>query len=261
MQILLSNGCVHDRPFEWILDAVQATGFHGIELLLGPELQGALDEYAELARERQVAIAAVHAPFFAWPVWGGDYWQSIAKSIEFASGVGAGVVTFHPPSAAVPTMAEQDLVYHLKKLLPLAEQSGIYLALENMPQPGSLDGILSAILTKTPDLLRFAIAKNLWLTLDATHLASWGRDVVTVYEALAPRVRNIHFSDFEGGAEHLLPGRGDQPLDRLLHKVREQVPPPVITLEIASETFHTEDDEAVLSHLRDAYQFIASHLE
>ena len=58
-----------------------------------------------------------------------------------------------------------------------------------------------------------------YLTLDTTHLATWGIEPVEVYEQFNGKVHHIHLSNFDG-REHRRPEEGDLNLTAFLKKLQ-----------------------------------------
>ena len=93
---------------------------------------------------------------------------------------------------------------------PIAEAAARYrspqtvVTLENMPPFAGYTVPLG-----TPDeLLEYAACYDLGVTLDTTHYAQMGIDIVQAARILGDRVRTVHLSDYLDGQTHLFPGEG-----------------------------------------------------
>jgi sugar phosphate isomerase/epimerase len=76
--------------------------------------------------------------------------------------------------------------------------------LENMPP---FNGYTMSLLS--PGELRdYAVAYNLGITIDTTHYAQMGTDIIAAAHLLGDHVRTIHLSDYRDGQTHLFPGEG-----------------------------------------------------
>lgn len=102
------------------------------------------------------------------------------------------------------------------------------------------------ILRRTRDLIRFIQGRNLYFTFDCAHMGTAQADFEGNFLRLygTKRVKNIHFSDYRDGKEHLLPGRGILPLDGLLNYLKEFQYDQMITLEIIPQEL-PEDEGAI----------------
>jgi len=62
------------------------------------------------------------------------------------------------------------------------------------------------------------------VTLDLSHSATAGVDGLELAEALGDRLAHLHLADGSGSAkdEHLVPGRGSQPCDRVLELLAQR---------------------------------------
>jgi sugar phosphate isomerase/epimerase len=69
------------------------------------------------------------------------------------------------------------------------------------------------------------------------------------------RMRNIHFSDFGHGREHLLPGRGILPLTRFLNHLRETGYNQALTLELSPHEFPKEE-EGIRASLAELLEYL-----
>ena len=84
----------------------------------------------------------------------------------------------------------------------------------------------------------------IFLTFDTAHMgtskANFLHDFHLFYNS--GRMRNIHFSDYGYGREHLLPGHGILPLTRFLNHLRETDYNETITLELSPHEFPPEEE-------------------
>ena len=93
------------------------------------------------------------------------------------------------------------------------------------------------------------------LTLDTTHLGTWGLDPTEVYAQLAGRVCHVHLSNFDG-QEHRRPETGHLRLDRLLGRLAADGFAGTVTLELSPDTLGAgQPDAAVLSRLRGSLDY------
>jgi sugar phosphate isomerase/epimerase len=69
------------------------------------------------------------------------------------------------------------------------------------------------------------------------------------------RMRNIHFSDYANGEEHLMPGHGGLPLTRFLNHLRETDYDHSLVMELSPYEF-PEGNEAIRDTLAEVYRYL-----
>jgi sugar phosphate isomerase/epimerase len=95
------------------------------------------------------------------------------------------------------------------------------------------------------------------MTFDCTHMGSgktnFINDFFLCYDS--GRIRNIHFSDYGHGREHLLPGHGILPLTRFLNHLRNTEYQSTVTLELDPREF-PKGEHSILESLKDMLSFL-----
>jgi sugar phosphate isomerase/epimerase len=143
-------------------------------------------------------------------------------ALEAAIELEAPQVVVHSGPRSDPRLSATAAWGHVRSLLetliPLAEQAGVRLALENT-------GYGPANLIRTPADLLAAVADlppaQVGLTLDIGHALLQGLDLPATAAAWAARLCNVHLHDNGGlSDEHLPPGQGVAPLDEALATLR-----------------------------------------
>jgi sugar phosphate isomerase/epimerase len=106
-------------------------------------------------------------------------------------------------------------------------------------------------------MLDFARERNLYLTFDTAHMGTFNRNFLTDFHEFydSGRIRNVHFSDYGYGREHLLPGHGVLPLTRFLNHLRETGYDGTITLELCPSEFPKERD-LIRASLIEIYNYL-----
>jgi sugar phosphate isomerase/epimerase len=104
------------------------------------------------------------------------------------------------------------------------------------------------------------IARFPHLTLDTTHLGTWGMDPLAVYDRLRERVAHVHLSNFDG-REHRSPPDGHLPLAELLRRLARDGYQGAITVETAPDALDAEDEAECLTALRRALAFCREHFQ
>lgn len=69
------------------------------------------------------------------------------------------------------------------------------------------------------------------ITMDTTHLGTWGLDPLEAYSRWGERVKHVHLSNFDG-REHVRPENGSLRLDALLARMAADEYPYAISLEL-----------------------------
>ena len=96
------------------------------------------------------------------------------------------------------------------------------------------------------------------LTLDTTHLGTWGLDPLAVYERLRERVVHVHLSNYDG-KEHRSPPDGGMPLAELLRRLAHDGYAGAITVEAGPDSLDARDEGECLAALRRALAFCRGH--
>lgn len=275
--ILLSTGSLYTYGLARVFDLAAQAGFDGVEVLMDHRWDSRQPAYLRrLSRDTGMPIAVVHNPFVPHvPGWPAQPLGRLRASAGVAREVGAPVVVAHLPLRILGVKAEL-FGSHTKPMLlplPLPLRDGEYRRLlqEGLPAFEATEGIRVAVenmpaklfLGMRLDIHAFnkveTIARFLHLTLDTTHLATWGLDVIEVYRRLRGRVIHVHLSNFSGGREHLLPSQGPVPLARLLRLMGEDGYSGSVSVELHPEALEAEDEGKVLTHLRRELAFCREH--
>ena len=233
MNLLLSTGTLYKKP-PWVAaEIARRTGFDGIELVFGYGLQGSSGEKEIAATLKEGAIGSLHAPFYKLKGWG-NLFDSLRKTIDLAEKFRVPLVTFHPPRWLD---LEIGFYRRLKGIRDFQETFGsrfLAITIENMPVAHGSIKVGAYFFSRTDTLIRFTETHNLYLTLDLTHLGTRERNFLKDVRKFLDtgRVRNIHFSDYTDGREHLFPGKGSLPLREVLETLRTSHYNGAITLEL-----------------------------
>ncbi|HEY1619193.1 MAG TPA: sugar phosphate isomerase/epimerase [Streptosporangiaceae bacterium] len=171
---------------------------------------------ARLAEFYDLPVVAVHAPnlLLTQRVWGLDPWSKLRRSADMAQRLGAGVVVVHPPFRWQREYAREFET----GIVRLTAETGIAFAVENMFPllPGGAEVTAyaphwSPIPMDCPHT-----------TLDISHAAVSGSDVLAMQRELGGRLTHLHLGDGTRAGlpdEHLVPGRGTQPCAEVLHQL------------------------------------------
>jgi sugar phosphate isomerase/epimerase len=194
-------------------------GYDAIEVMVGIDpMSQDTAAVKRLSNQHQIPVCAVHAPclLITQRVWGTEPWGKLERSAEMAHEVGADVVVVHPPFRWQREYARN----FVEGVADLEQRTGIAFAVENMyPWRASRREMQAYLPGWNPVDQDYANT-----TIDLSHAATARSDPVAMAKALGGRLRHVHMTDGTGSAkdEHLVPGRGNQPVAELLEHLAEE---------------------------------------
>lgn len=213
MDVIVSTAPFFLRPVREGFRHIADAGFDGVEVMVTRDetTQDPTSLFAA-ASEYGLRVHAVHAPFLLlnrW-VWGSDPIGKVARSVEMAGQLGAPVVIAHPPYRWQGRYAR----WLVEEAPGIAAEAGVTVAVENMfparlgPVPG-------------PTLHRRSLDEHRNVTLDTSHAAVAGDDLLDVTESFGERLTHVHLSNNGGRGwdSHLPVDEGVLPLGALLRRL------------------------------------------
>jgi sugar phosphate isomerase/epimerase len=267
MQFIFSTGSLHTYGVDRCFELAARAGFDGIELMVDQRWDTRQPEYLQrLSDHFRLPIVAVHSPFAPHvPGWPDDEPGRIQASVRLAETVGAGVVVHHLPLRSgwlwvqagprrlfLPVPGWKVHAAYRRWLLEeyqtVQATTPVTLAIENMPARRWLRRQWNAHhWNSVSEIVRFPA-----LTMDTTHLGTWGLEPVEVYFHLQGRVRHVHLSNFDG-KEHRRPEDGRLRLDRLLAGLASDGYQGAVTLELQPDALSAgSPDDQVAALLTDS---------
>ncbi len=274
--ILLSTGSLFDYGIARVFELAAEAGFDGIEVLVDQRWDTRQPEYLRrLSRATGLPVPVVHSPFVPYvPGWPQDGVGRLRASAALARALGAGVVVAHLPHRLrtarldlpglrggwrwLPLPLPVERAYHhllANGLAGFEEVEGVRVGVENMPARRVLGWRVSAYALNTPERL----GEMPHLTLDTTHLGTWGLNPLATYQQLRRSVVHVHLSNFDG-REHRLPDRGHLSLGVLLHHLARDGYDGAVTLEVHPDALGAQDEAGVRENLRRTCAFMRQHL-
>jgi len=250
MDFIFSTGSLYTYGTERCFQLASAAGFDGIELMVDARWDTRQPAHLRTLVERyQLPVLAVHSPFLSVPGWPADQPGLIERAVALAEGIDARVVIHHLPERVgyaviylggkrtilpVPGWdAQGDYRIWLQSgYRALQGRTNVTLCIENMParkmwglrwNPCSWNATCWDTIDR---ITRFPA-----LTMDTTHLGTWGLEPVDVFGRWRDRVRHIHLSNFDG-REHRRPETGRLHLDQLLARLATDGYDGAVTLEL-----------------------------
>jgi sugar phosphate isomerase/epimerase len=212
-RIGLSTVSVYPESSAHAFSYAATLGYDTVEVMVGIDaLSQQTSAVKQLSDHHGMPISAVHAPclLFTQRVWGTEPWGKLERSAEMAHAVGAEVVVVHPPFRWQKSYARE----FVDGIAALEASTGLAFAVENM-YPWRASGRKAEMYLPGWDPSAEPYANT---TIDLSHAAIAGSDVVEMATRLGDRLRHIHLTDGTGSAkdEHLVPGRGSMGADTFL---------------------------------------------
>jgi len=242
MKLVLSTGSLYTLPMEKVFEIARDTGFDGMEVIVNTDFQ--YQDNVDLIRSLQaiLPIRSLHAPFFDLDGWGNKIDQ-LKRTANLARDTGIPLINVHPPA----WMGFEFRFWRwFKKVRDYQAEIGhgeVIITVENMPCGGAFK-TNPYFLGQTTAMIDFMVEHNLFLTFDTAHMGSSKANFLNDFHLFydSGRMRNIHFSDYGYGREHLLPGHGVLPLTRFLNHLRATDYDQALTLELSPHEFPEEED-------------------
>lgn len=230
MKFIFSTGSLYTYGLDRCFALSAQAGFDGVEIMVDQRWDTRQAEYLKRLVERyRQPVLAVHSPFTSYvPGWPKQEPDRIQASVRLAEELGAKVVVHHLPFRRgwrwlrlgarrfpIPLPGQGEHGSYRRWLLEaypdFQATTNVTLCIENMPARRSLGRTWTAHQWNTvEEITRFPA-----LTMDTTHLGTWGLEPVEVYSRLHGQVRHVHLSNFNG-REHRRPEDGHLHLDQLL---------------------------------------------
>lgn len=256
MLISLSTGTLFIMPLPKVFEIAAETGFDGVELIINQDFQKVNPVSLVSSLQKTATIHSIHAPFMPLESWGGPV-DSLKRSVAVAAECGIPLVNFHPPSWLGFEVGFWRWLYSIHDFQKEVGLNGqVTVTLENMPWVGKMK-INPNILSNTQRMIDFLKDRNLAMTFDCTHMGSgktnFINDFYLCYES--GLIRNIHFSDYGYGREHLLPGHGTLPLTRFLNHLRNTDYQDTVTLELNPAEF-PKGEQFIIESLKEILAFL-----
>ncbi len=267
MQIAVATANFYYLPFEQTLEIIAQAGYEAIELDLywerkewgmAQHLKGrTVAEIIRSVRRSGLRVTSIHD--------GGGVIETPDSIQGFINprlseyldclGYAPQCIVFHPPHIE----GQHDLRWwqsispQIEHNLAPFRRAGLTLTLENLPV---ITGY-SMPLTVPQELLDFTADQSLGVTLDTTHYAQNGDDIVSAAQVLKGRVTTIHLGDYRQGKTHVFIGDGELDFAGFFRALAG-APLQIVTLECSAgrwgEDLHALDQTGMVERLKFARQ-------
>ncbi|MCY3991442.1 MAG: sugar phosphate isomerase/epimerase [Caldilineaceae bacterium] len=274
MRFILSTGSLYNYSIDRVFALAAEAGFDGIEVLIDHRWDTRQSDYLRhLMESHSLPIPALHSPFSRnCSGWGETEYGAIARTAELADELGAQVVVHHLPmrfgyaflqaagrNLLLPNPFDSGRQYATwlsEGYAALQTSTDVLLCIENLPavrflgrrvNPARWNAHSRATLD---DITRFP-----HLTLDTTHLGTWGLDPLEAYDRWGQRVKHVHLSNFDG-SEHRRPEDGSLRLGALLSRMAADGYSYSISLELQPDALEAgAPDSRIVDLLRGSLYF------
>jgi len=223
ISIGMSTSCNFPMGVEQSFRLARLAGYDGVEVMVttDPVTRDASALLA-LSDRYSMPILSIHAPslFLTQFVWGRDTQVKLERSAQLAAQVGASAVVVHPPFRW-----EAGYARNFERIVrQTAQNTGVEICVENMFPWKVAHKNLKAY-APSPDPLDLDVDA---MTLDFSHASLTGRDSLEYAMAMGDRLRHVHLCDGTRSVDdgnmkdqHLLPGRGTEPVAEVLTMLAE----------------------------------------
>ncbi|MFE9244246.1 sugar phosphate isomerase/epimerase family protein [Nocardiopsis sp. NPDC006938] len=253
--VVLSSASVYPEKTPAAFEIAAKLGYDGVEVLVSSDPASQDTELLRrLSDYHQMPVTAIHSPCLVLTqrVWGREPWGKLVRSKEMAEALGAKAIVVHPAfrwqreyardfeNGVARMQQETDVVFAVENMYPVRVRDR-----EVVPYAPSWNPLDR----NYPDV-----------TLDLSHTAMSGSDAMDMARRLGDRLSHVHVADGFGGQnldEHLIPGRGSQPVAELLEHLAGSGYEGQLVLEVS--TRKAVDRQARLRELAEALAFTRLH--
>jgi sugar phosphate isomerase/epimerase len=259
IKIGLSTSSVYPLGLDETFSLAASLGYDGVEVMVTRDKRtqdaGQLRHLEELYG---IDVLSIHAPVLLLThfVWGTNPRTKLAKSAELARDVGATTVVVHPPFRW-----QKDYATNFMRIVrEISAEYGVTISVENM-FPWKMSGKTLGAYLPGYDITEYDCDA---VTLDFSHAALSGHDAMQLAKSVGNRLSHVHLCDGTGVHEdgkvfdeHLLPGKGGQPVAEVIDMLARTGWKGHIIAEVNTRKAKTERERVDM--LRETLEFARTH--
>jgi sugar phosphate isomerase/epimerase len=255
VRVALSTASVWPEPISVAFELAAELGYDGVEVMVwGDPVSQDVAALAALATRHRMPVLALHAPclLITQRVWAADPAIRLARTVQAATELKAGVVVVHPPFRWQRDYATG----FAQQITALEASSGLTIAVENMfPVRRGRLAVSSYVPSPDPTDVGYS-----HYTLDLSHTATAQVDAVAMAQRMGAQLAHLHLADGSGAPrdEHLLPGRGSQPCAEVCRALADRGFTGTVVLEVSTRRARTRPERRAV--LTEALLFARLHL-
>jgi sugar phosphate isomerase/epimerase len=226
MILSFATANLYQLPFEEVLALIVESGYEAIELdlywerkqwAMAQHLRGVSpQQIAKLIQSSGLRVASIHdgGGVLEGAESTAGYINPVLDAVLDATGAAPECIVFHTPH--VEGLQDSGWWGRMEERIAAAllayRERGFTVTVENTPP---FDGY-TVPLTRPAELAAFAGRHQLGVTLDTTHYAQMGVNVLEAAHILRDHIRSVHLSDFLQGKAHVFVGEGELDLPAIL---------------------------------------------
>lgn len=254
--VALSTASVWPERVDRAFELAAEYGYDGVEVMVWTDpVSQSVPDLKRLASRYGVPILAMHAPclLITQRVFGNDPVQRLRRSAEMCADLGATTMVIHPPFRWQRRYAHS----FSDEVLAAQARTGIRVAVENM-FPMRRGRFAVSGFHPTPDPTDFGYPHY---TLDLSHTAVSGQDALALMDRMGSGLAHIHLADGSGSPrdEHLVPGRGNQPVAQVCERLVRDGFEGTVAVEIT--TRHARSRRERATAVAESLLFARLHME
>lgn len=275
IKVGLSTASVYPLRTEAAFEYAARLGYDGVELMVWAEsVSQDIDAVAKLSARYGVPVLSVHAPclLISQRVWGANPVAKLERSVRAAEQLGAQTVVVHPPfrwqrryaqrfsDQVAELEAGSDVLIAVENMFPFRADrffGGGQASIERMRRRGGTPGPAISAFSPSYDPLDGGHAHY---TLDLSHTEVAGTDAVELANRMGDGLVHLHLADGTGTStdEHLVPGRGTQPVAEVCRMLAGGDFTGHVILEVTTSRARTANEREAM--LAESLQFARTHL-
>lgn len=270
----LSTASVYPLRAEAAFDYAARLGYDGVELMVwGEPVSQDIGAVRQLSRKYGVPVLSVHAPclLISQRVWGSNPIAKLERSVRAAVQLDAQTVVVHPPfrwqrryaqgftDQVAELEANHDVTVAVENMFPFRADRlfGADQSRQRMRRRGGRPGPGISAFAPSYDPLD---GNHAHYTLDLSHTATAGTDALEMAQRMGSGLNHLHLCDGTGlpADEHLVPGRGTQPVVEVCQLLAASDFTGHVVLEVTTSQARSPQEREEL--LAESLRFARTHL-